>query len=254
MTATSFVRPTPGLLVSVRDVTEAKAALSGGADLIDVKEPSRGSLGYAGKETAVEIVRAVAGRRPVSAASGELSHFLAFSSWPPPWPVPGVALTKIGLAGCNDQGSWNELLELLQMYRERWLKPKRDAELVIVAYADWQRAEAPPPSMIARHALQHQCGLLIDTWGKDGSTLLHWMSVTAVTDMCDSFRAARVPIALAGSLSLPEIDSLRTASPDWFAVRGAACDGGREGVVQAERVRRIKAAITSPENSSIEPQ
>ncbi len=35
------------LLVSVRSAAEAEIALSAGADLIDVKEPSRGSLGAA---------------------------------------------------------------------------------------------------------------------------------------------------------------------------------------------------------------
>ena len=35
------------LLVSVRSAAEAEIALHGGADLIDVKEPTRGSLGRA---------------------------------------------------------------------------------------------------------------------------------------------------------------------------------------------------------------
>src|SRR5262249_6225382 len=37
----------PRLLVSVRDVREAEAALAGGADLIDIKEPAHGPLGRA---------------------------------------------------------------------------------------------------------------------------------------------------------------------------------------------------------------
>lgn len=36
-----------GLLVSVRDAREARLALAGGVDLIDIKEPSRGALGGA---------------------------------------------------------------------------------------------------------------------------------------------------------------------------------------------------------------
>ena len=42
---TEAARPAPGLLVSVRSAAEAATALAGGADLIDVKEPSRGPLG-----------------------------------------------------------------------------------------------------------------------------------------------------------------------------------------------------------------
>ena len=42
-----FDRDRPGLLVSVRSADEAIAALAGGADVIDVKEPNRGALGAA---------------------------------------------------------------------------------------------------------------------------------------------------------------------------------------------------------------
>ena len=49
---------TPQLLVSVRDLGEAAAALAGGADLIDVKEPIRGPLGRADEATIRGIVDA----------------------------------------------------------------------------------------------------------------------------------------------------------------------------------------------------
>ena len=60
------------LLVSVRSVAEAESALLGGAGLIDMKEPSRGSLGRIGPEIMQDIVDFVAGRATLSAAMGEL--------------------------------------------------------------------------------------------------------------------------------------------------------------------------------------
>ena len=63
----------PGLLVSVRNVTEALTALEAGADVIDVKEPTRGSLGAADSATLAAIAQAVGGRAPVTAALGELT-------------------------------------------------------------------------------------------------------------------------------------------------------------------------------------
>ena len=60
------------LLVSVRSADEALQAVAAGVDLVDVKEPSRGSLGRADWSQTLAILRAVAGRRPVSAALGEL--------------------------------------------------------------------------------------------------------------------------------------------------------------------------------------
>ena len=52
----------PRLLVSVRNADEAIAALAGGAHVIDVKEPERGSLGAADTSAIAEIVLAVNGR------------------------------------------------------------------------------------------------------------------------------------------------------------------------------------------------
>src|SRR5436309_16136851 len=67
-----FAFEKPGLLVSVRSSEEAIAALEGGADIIDVKEPRRGSLGAADPGTVSEIIRVINRRAPVTAAFGEL--------------------------------------------------------------------------------------------------------------------------------------------------------------------------------------
>ena len=66
----------PGLLVSVRSADEARAALAGGADVIDIKEPGRGPLGRADEATWRAVRAEVAGRVPVSAALGELAAWL----------------------------------------------------------------------------------------------------------------------------------------------------------------------------------
>src|SRR5437660_1345426 len=88
------------LLVSVRSVAEAEAALAGGAALIDVKEPARGALGRADDDVIAAVVRFVAGRCPVSAALGELRESV------PPFAGPGLAYAKWGLAGCGADPRW----------------------------------------------------------------------------------------------------------------------------------------------------
>src|SRR5437762_2077635 len=95
------------LLVSVRDVEEAEAALQGGAALIDIKEPSRGSLGRADDAVIRSIVAHVAMRRPVSAALGEWSDDKR--------DLPDAELTyvKWGLAGCARRDWQSKLRRLL---------------------------------------------------------------------------------------------------------------------------------------------
>ena len=62
------------LLISVANAAEASAALAGGADIIDAKDPLAGALGAVSVEVLREIHAAVAGARPVTAALGEASR------------------------------------------------------------------------------------------------------------------------------------------------------------------------------------
>jgi uncharacterized protein (UPF0264 family) len=242
--------PTPGLLVSVRSPAEAEAALAGGADLIDIKEPSRGALGRADDPTIDAVLKVVAGRRPVSAALGELSDGTPFRL------DSRLDFVKWGLAGFNSAAhrraggpSWQERLAS-ELSREH--KP----QAVVVAYADWQCAEAPRLDEVVDFACARSGNvLLIDTHCKEPGkltsdrrpTLLDWLTPAEVNAVCQRCRAAGVRIALAGSLGVTEIEQLRGAAPAWFAVRGAVCERGhRQGEVQADRVRRLAERLRSP--------
>ena len=92
------------LLVSVRSAAEACAALQGGAGLIDVKEPAHGSLGSAGADTIEAVVRVVAGRRPVSAALGEIADAAE------PKTGVGLAYVKWGLSRLGESSGWPQAL------------------------------------------------------------------------------------------------------------------------------------------------
>ncbi len=113
------------LLVSVRSVAEARAALAGGATLIDVKEPARGSLGRADAGAIEQILAAVGGRAPVSAALGEWAD--------DPGTIPDIGLTyvKWGLASCRRRPEWRREMT-------RILARQHRPQLVLAAYADWE--------------------------------------------------------------------------------------------------------------------
>jgi uncharacterized protein (UPF0264 family) len=227
------------LLVSVRSAAEAEAALAGGAHVIDVKEPSRGSLGRADDATLAEVVRVVAGRRPVSAALGELHD-----GWQD---LPGCTsqlyYVKWGLSKFRTEvrAGWAELW--CESERVRALNPA--CAVVTVAYADARRAAAPDVEVVCDHLVEAGEGvLLLDTFAKDGSTLLAWLNVANVRRTVERCRTAGVRVALAGSLGVDEIRALLPLRPDWFAVRGAACQGRqRHAMIDTGRVRQLVEAI-----------
>jgi uncharacterized protein (UPF0264 family) len=60
------------LLVSVVSAGEARLALAGGADIIDVKDPGEGALGAPAPDVLTEVVRVVGSAAPVSVALGDM--------------------------------------------------------------------------------------------------------------------------------------------------------------------------------------
>lgn len=227
------------LLVSVRSEAEAEAALAGGADVLDVKEPARGALGRAAAETVAAVVRTVAGRRPVSAALGELAQE------PEPFAGRGLSYVKWGLAGYGGQGGRDWRCDL-EAAADRVRRHDPGCRVVAVAYADAQRAQAPPVEEVAAFVQRWPGGLLLlDTWEKGtGRTLLDWFDVADADRLCRQCRSADVRVALAGSLRPARIRQLLPLRPDWIAVRGAACAGNdRAGAVSADRVRALAGLL-----------
>jgi uncharacterized protein (UPF0264 family) len=183
------------------------------------------------------VLEAVGGRCPVSAALGELADD---EDRPPP---EGLSYVKWGLAG--GAADWQAALT-------RRFAAARSAQVVVAAYADWQCAAAPAVDEVCAFALA--CPgrvLLVDTCCKEASrglgrrpTLLDWLAVRWLEELCERCRRAGVRVALAGSLGFAEIAALHGARPDWFAVRGAVCgDGDRGGSVERDRVAALVQTI-----------
>jgi uncharacterized protein (UPF0264 family) len=206
--------------------------------LIDVKEPDRGALGRADDAVIGAVVSAVRDV-PVSAALGELMDGDL------PLPPHRLDLVKWGLAGARAHDWRGRLLPASRRVDPGGLeRPEGAPHLVVVAYADAEKALAPPVAEVVRFV----CGwpgpryLLVDTFDKSPprQTLLDHLTLSTLAALVDRCRTCGVKIALAGSLGPGEIETLRPLRPDWFAVRGAACvDADRGGTVDEARVRAL---------------
>lgn len=229
-----------GLLVSVRDTAEAHAALRGGAALIDVKEPLNGSLGAASPEVWRQVRDAIPPHVPCSAALGELKDITAeqVAHWRSS--LAGYQFAKLGLGGCGSIANWQSgWLELLHE-----LPPQ--TRPVAVVYADWQSAGAPSPEEILSAAIKHSCAaLLIDTFDKSGGSISAYFSLQELRHFISAARFANLITVLAGSLTQALIRELLPLEPDFLAVRGAVCRGGRTGVVEESLVADLVQMLLS---------
>jgi hypothetical protein len=245
----------PQLLVSVRSPEEALLAVRGGADIVDVKEPSAGPLGMAPLDTLRRILQTfenIPQPPPLSFALGELRDW--FGSCPQPAKTasafreafagllqehPAVCFLKCGLAGCRSIPNWEQhwaQLRQLATPAVAW---------VAVAYADADRADAPDPAHVLSAAIDANARVvLIDTFVKDGKRLPDWLSPTQLQAFARECHRHNMLLALAGQVSHIDFPVLRDAGADVIAVRGAACDSAdRLQSVSEHRVRALVEAL-----------
>lgn len=242
-------RPTtvPRLLVSVRDGAEAERALAGGCDILDVKEPARGSLGMADPQRISDVMRIASGPASamrVSVALGdavdwddgrsatELCEVLSASN---------SAFAKLGTAGMRQNSGW---IEHWNSVRER-LGGSRVAHWIIVAYADAWPANGPLVGDVLAAAESLGCaGVLIDTFSKSRGGLFDWLPVDLLADLSTRAREAGLLFAIAGKLQKSDLARVACVAPDIVGIRSAACrEGMRSGPVCSDAVREFRSAL-----------
>ncbi|MEO8716366.1 MAG: (5-formylfuran-3-yl)methyl phosphate synthase [Acetobacteraceae bacterium] len=219
------------MLASVTGPAEAEVALAGGADIIDLKDPSRGALGAVEARTVRETVEAIAGRSAVSAVTGDLpmqpDYVLAAAR---EMAGTGVDYVKIGIfAGGDARGCIRALASVAARTR-----------LVAVLFAD----RAPDFSLLGSLAEARFAGAMLDTQNKSNGRLLRHMDVPQLQHFVASCRSAGLMAGLAGSLEAPDIPRLLVLDPDLLGFRGALCGpGGRTAGLDLGRVEVIRALI-----------
>lgn len=236
------------LLISVRHADEALIAAQHGADIVDVKEPRHGSLGFAGPDVICDVVRALRRRSkndarvavPISIAMGELensAHDLTAHARLPEDVWSEICYAKVGCRDCSTERWWLRW----QTWR-RWLPPH--VIPVAVAYADHVAARSPLPEDVLKVAIAGGAnGFLLDTFGKKSSHLFDFFSASRLDSLIHCARHSLPIVAVAGSLRGPDLFRVLSSNPPIVGIRGAACEGGRDGAISAVRVRRLADAL-----------
>jgi len=234
------------LLVSVRSAAEVTPAVAGGADIIDAKEPSNGSLGPVSPAVLAAIARALPGEVRLSIALGDPTGAAAAGAAVSAaldivGPRAAPTYVKLGLAGVQRPAAARLLIE--SAVRGTAATSHR-AFVVAVAYADHEAAAAPARDLVSRVAADAGAhGVLLDTWRKNRGDLFSHAPLVELGEWGDEAWRLGLLVALAGSLDAGGVRAASSLPADIVGVRGAACAGGREGVVQEQRVRALREAL-----------
>ena len=232
------------LLVSVTNADEARVAVEGGVDIVDVKNPAEGSLGAPAPGVIERVREVVPPQRPVSAAIGDMPN------------LPGTAaLAALGAARCGATyvkvGLWGASTRDAAVAVLRAVREAVDggATVIAAAYADAERVpDGPlPPGVVVEAARRAGVGgCLLDTAVKDGRGLFEWVTPQALAALVAEGHATGLEMALAGALRAEHLSLVRRAGADIAGVRAAACRYGRRTApLDAERIGRLRAECES---------
>jgi len=225
------------LMISVLSAEEALEAIAGGAQILDVKNPSEGSLGAQSPSVIREIKKIAAGRLQISAAIGDMPNLPGTAALAALGAACcGADYIKVGLMGPRDEP---QAVTLLRAVRNAVLE--FSTPVIAALYADHERADTLPPQCLPDIAAQAGvAGCLLDTAVKDGRSLLEFISRTALEQLVHKAHSQGLLIGLAGSLRMEDLFEIRNLGADIVGVRSAACsDSRRMGSLEASRVLQL---------------
>jgi FolB domain-containing protein len=225
------------MLASVRGPDEAEAAVTLGADIIDLKDAAQGALGALAPDVVRAAVQTIAGRRPASAVTGDLPmQPETLTAAAAAMAETGVQYVKVGLF--PDARRENCIASLARL--------ARGSRLVGVMFADLEPDEGTRRGLIAAMHAAGFAGAMLDTARKGAGRLLDNLDIPALAGFVEACHAHNLLAGLAGSLEPPDIPRLLPLAPDYLGFRGALCAGGRTGPLDPAAFRLVRELIPPP--------
>jgi dihydroneopterin aldolase len=219
------------MLASVTGPEEADIAVRHGADIVDLKDPTRGAFGAVAPGVVSSTIVAVGGRRRISAVAGESAiEPKAVVDAASAFADAGVDYVKVALFPGPARDHCVRALSPLA----------RRVKVVGVMFAD----QGADTALLALMAQSGFAGAMLDTARKEGDRLLDHMDIAALGAFTDACRACGLMSGLAGALEAPDVPRLLLLAPDVLGFRSALCrDQDRTGRIDPAAVDIIRALI-----------
>lgn len=232
------------LLISPKNAREAAEAIAGGADIIDVKNPSEGPLGANFPWVIKEIRKLTPEKLEVSCTIGEAPSIPASIALAAYGAASlGVDYVKVGLYGTK---TLQNAVTLLQNVSRAVKDYNSKVQVVAAGYADFQRAQSIDPLLVPQAAAEAKVEVaMLDTAVKDGKRLFDFLTNEQLSEFVGLAHKKGLGAALAGSLRKQDLPAIYNSGADIAGVRGAACSNSNRvtGHITKEKVRELAEII-----------
>ncbi|MCW4030341.1 MAG: hypothetical protein NWE92_11930 [Candidatus Bathyarchaeota archaeon] len=238
------------LLISPINAVEAQAAIQGGADIIDVKNPKEGALG-ANFPWVIREIKAMTPRNlEVSCTIGEapLTGSMALAAFGAA--SLGVDYVKVGL---KEAKNVDEAVAFLEQIRRAAKEANPQVKVVAAGYGDAQKIGALHPLLIPEIAHLAKVEVaMIDTSVKDGTTLFDNLTIEEIQKFVASAHGYGLQVALAGSLRKEQLPLIYKLGADIAGLRGAACTNNDrvDGEISATLVKNLVEMVKNAETQA----
>jgi uncharacterized protein (UPF0264 family) len=215
------------LLISVKNLEEAKLAFAAGVDIIDLKNPNEGALGALDFTVTREIVQQLNGQAVVSATVGDLHASIeALVADIQLRTDVGIDIVKIAVS---------ELFMQDRFFEEITRLTKKGIKLVAVFFAD----DAIDLDILPKFSNAGFYGVMLDTRDKH-KNLLQVQSLQALDLFTQQCQLSQLKSGLAGSLQPQHIDLLNELNPTYLGFRGGVCENAqRKSNLNDSKMRQI---------------
>jgi (5-formylfuran-3-yl)methyl phosphate synthase len=229
------------LMVSVQDLGEAREAVKGNADIVDVKNLKETIIGSNFPPVIREVREAFPRERHVSVTLGAV-----------PDQAGTVSLAVFGAAALHATSVKVGILQSAPASAVRILQESKRAlagyptKLIAATFADSDLHQGIDPTLVVQLARESRSdGMLIDTLTKDGRNLFDFLPEAKLKRLVDEAKELGMSTALSGALRMSDLDALARINPDIVGVRGAVCTHGDRvgGRIDASAVARVKRAL-----------
>ena len=233
--------PSMMLMVSVQNLAEAMESVSGGADIVDVKNLKEMVVGSNFPPVIREVrqafpkhihVSVTLGVAPNQAGTVSLAVYGAGAL--------GATSVKVGFV----ESDYPTALRILQ--ESRRALEGFDTKLIAATFADSHLYGGIDPKLVVKLAKESRSdGMLIDTLVKDGRNLFDFLDEPTLKGLVDEGKEFGMSTALSGALQISNLNTLVRINPDIVGVRGAVCmHGDREsGAVAASAVSHLREEL-----------
>ena len=229
------------LMVSVQNLEEAREAVAGGADIVDVKNLKEMMVGSNFPPVVREVRNAFPKRVHVSVTLGVVPNQAGTVSMAVYGAAAlGATSVKVGFVNSDYETA-------LRILREsRRALEGFDTKLIAATFADSHLYQGIDPTLVVKLGRESRSdGMLIDTLVKDGRNLFDFLDEHQLKELVLEAKEAGMSTALSGALKIANLDTLVRINPDIVGVRGAVCTRGdrEKGAVDSSAVAVLRQEL-----------